>query len=527
MSGLGRLIDDNAFAQLKPKQYETISKLMENPDVAKVARGLNDTVKNWCDYGLFGRNKPLEWNTVYVRDRGIYETFQNKPRGWNEFNYSLSDVMPKIKIIAPDRKEMVLWADFLNREVGLKRLEKPENSETVLFGGGSYNGVFQYQTGNREYPIEVEITYTEIETKPVYGAVSAADEHTRDIAAKRLQTLIEFYSQLDFDSNPSIQNREMQTAVRQGDIRFFTFNGEEMHVVAVATYLDAVFRIGQKLAWNMNSIYILKNGGDKDAVRVRPDDPVKPEARIKVEKTPSVIGSDGQKVIPNNTLPTQYDQVRTDRGIQGVSAGLDLKRTEPEVLENAHRRGMDIIKWIYLAKRGKKLDSHIRPMFARMIAEPGNRSQQRNVGEKLHRFLTDLGMTPQPALKADLLGNWDELRQNNTTVNTAFDLVEKLIQERYMKPEIVIHIPDQTGIWNSITSVAKKLKISILNGRFNINPDNLDEDESIIQFVADSTEYAKIDVFLKILRKNLGKDVKVELVQNEPDKSGGSDDNLE
>jgi hypothetical protein len=195
-------------------------------------------------------------------------------------------------------------------------------------------------------------------------------------------------------------------------------------------------------------------------------------------------------------------------------------------MENAHWRGMEIVKWIYMAKRGKKLDSHIRPIFARMIADPGNRSQQRNVGEKLNQFLTDLGMTPQPALKEDLLGNWEELRQNNSTVNTAFDLVEKLIQERDMKPEIVIRIPDQAGIWNSISSVAKKHKISILNGRFNINPDNLDEDESIIQFVLDSTEPARMDVFMKNLRKNLGKDAKVELVQNQPDKSAGSDDNL-
>lgn len=493
--GYAEAIPDNALMILQPKIARSIQERRDKINTRGRLRRLQDIVNTWTEKG-FGENPQLSpiapYTSIGIEVPTIYEIYQKRSK---KGGIEETDFLPSIKIICPGNDSLLQWYASFRSEYGLTEEELCTNPfEPIDEYGVLREPIVKripFNLGSQQKYIEVRLSTAESEIMPVHLDTAGADlsVREREIAIRKLDRLIESYKQSFRERKGVVKSpsRIYGEMLLRGTFEVQDRDEVEHQIPNDATLLDFAYLLGPWLGNDSVGATIIRNG-----IKFHTSDlsqPIEPNDKVYFDTA-------------HPSLPGRYDLVNTISSRSQIAEYIERSKSDPEVINAARHRGIDILLWLYKQKNGRDLDIHLDYAFDEDF---------QNLYNQFDDFKEKLGYVELP-MREDAYTQWIDTAQENTLLANAISFVDKITEIRRNKWGMRIYLGDKTGRLRDFGAITSMLDINVLP--FSALPDHHGRGNKPIFIEAMYTDAEESRVLtLQQLMGGLIPDVRVEIIR--------------
>lgn len=478
------MIGDYGFQSVRIVDYEKIKALKEQSDEVKIPR-LNRLVTKWLELESYD-GQPLQADSISIKSPSIYQISQNE----KVEQISEEHCAPYIDIVCTSESDLYGWHRFFETNYNSELIN---NYNTAINSLEPVEEIINlYENGNSSQ-VNISLATKDMLVKPAHLLIDAIklSDQERTLASSELENIKDYYLSTLFEEH---RVEQMIEASVRGVMTVYDAGGTPYQVVEGSTALDLAQRIGKNLGNDATNVTIY-NLVNNEWI---PEKNVGLNTVLLENQKAEFATQKGQLVNPN-----RYELVTTNKAITNIKEEIDntlsllgipkdnieklyqgkeinsiytdleeiLKELDPErekkfgeFIYSTKERGAELIKELYNARRGKRLDSNINRVFEDDLVE--------RFGE-LDAMYFNIGLTPQPFRDGEYLEKW--LDKDNTQtegIRLTNEVVDRLIKFRDTRVTMVINLTNQIGVIGEIGDLAeaKGLSIQSLRTQFENKP---------------------------------------------------------
>jgi len=454
-------IGEAALRILRPERVALIEQLQSEVVTDELINSLLTLTKDWEDANF--EHVYIEASSISVEVPTIYDIHRSTPRA----DISAEQVLPVIRIVAPDNNLRIEWYRYLESLYGLTEAEELVNP-TPLFRQDvpvTKYVLFASPDGQEQH-IRVELSTPEIEVSSRDLVVSggALPDNLRTKAIDKLKLLQQVYQQAKSARDRNLPQRVSSLAER-GIITVFDKDGQPQALAVHATPLDFLYDRGNRLGNETTKVQVRRG---LQLFEFAIDDIHEEPSLLPLQAKDQIIAvatEKGQKV-----LPQRIDLVTTDSAVDTIARS--LRKNDPEVIQNAIARGTNILLWLLKTKTG--IDAQFYLDFGFKQKYTGNPDLETKYDPReikffkgfnepaFNYFLSRLGFVALPSQQEQFYGQWEELGRSEGVIKDAFTLIDNYLTYTATCPQFRVTGGDQQGILAAIGTSAQGNNISVL-----------------------------------------------------------------